>query len=138
MAPDIDAVAGILLNNMASYHNQITHSPCFGFLVCMAFLPLTRKILPGWSNGGALALTGSCYGLHILLDWMTHGRGVMLLWPFSSVRCHAPVVLFHGLRWSEGIFSSSHVDMLVNEMTVILAIAAIIVALRFLLKRMTK
>ena len=132
MAPDMDAVAGIVLDNMASCHNQITHSLCFGLIFCAAVLPVTRKMLPGWSAGGVFTLTGACYGLHILLDWMTHGRGVMLLWPFSNMRFHAPMELFCGLRWSEGISSSRHVDTLVNEMTVIFCVAAIIVALRFL------
>ncbi len=122
MAPDADAVVGILLGNLASFHNQITHSLGFGFALCAVFLPVNRMMLPGWSARGVFALTATCFGMHLALDWMTYGRGVMLLWPVSGVRFKAPFEVFHGLRWSDGVYSARHVDTLINELTVLLVL----------------
>lgn len=135
MAPDTDAVIGILLERLALFHNQFTHSLGFGVALCAACLPLTRLMLPGWSTRRAFLLTMACFGLHLLLDWMTYGRGVMLLWPFSDTRFQSPVQVFHGLRWSDGVFSASHIDTLVNETGVIALVALLAWGVLYALKR---
>ncbi|NIV75262.1 MAG: hypothetical protein GWN37_10615, partial [Gammaproteobacteria bacterium] len=46
----------------------------------------------------AFLLTLVCYELHVLLDYLTVGRGVMLLWPLSAERFAPPIYLFYGLH----------------------------------------
>jgi hypothetical protein len=57
-----------------------------------------------------------CYQLHIVLDFFTVGRGVMLFWPLSVVRFSSPIKLFYGLHWSEGFISIQHIWTLLNEL----------------------
>jgi inner membrane protein len=135
MAPDADAVLGILQGSLAVFHNQFSHSLGFGIVLCAACLPLTRRMLPGWNVRGVFTLTIVCFGTHLLFDWMTYGRGVMLMWPFSSARFQSPVQVFHGLRWSEGVFSSTHLDTLINESSVIACVALAAWGLRLFLKQ---
>jgi len=131
IAPDLDAVIGIVMNDMPAYHNQASHSLLFGLVACVLFLPVTCKLLPEWRVGHVLLLSFTCYSLHLVLDWMTYGRGVKLFWPVLHERFRAPFELFHGVRWSEGVISASHVDTVINECGILLVAAGL-----FLLGRM--
>jgi membrane-bound metal-dependent hydrolase YbcI (DUF457 family) len=114
LAPDMDSVLGVLSNDFGRYHNNISHSLLgalpVGALV-YAFLKLTRlaPTVP-WARAAMV-----CYVVHVGMDYFTHGRGVMALWPITSERFIAPVLLFYGLHWSAGWVSSAHVVTFVTE-----------------------
>ncbi len=116
MAPDLDAVAGILMGDLGAYHNQATHSLLVGFLFCAASLPVVYRFVPDFGMAKLFGWLLLLYGLHLGMDAVTHGRGLKLLWPWSEERFISPVVLFYGFRWSEGLISPKHVITAVSEL----------------------
>ncbi len=129
MLPDIDSVVGILAGDLGKYHNQFTHSLFFGsvvtFVAGMA-LWICRYNRP-WH--AALFVLAS-YWVHLGLDWFTHGRGVKLFWPFLEDRFLSPVIIFFGVKWSDGLLSSRHWITAANEVGVILVIWIVYLAVR--------
>lgn len=119
LLPDLDSVAGILLNNFGKYHNNGSHSLFVGFFVALVIamaISLIRKNLAlDWFVVSLLS-----YGLHVIMDFFTVGRGVMFFWPFSLQRYTSPLPLFYGFHWSDGIFSSNHLITLLTELGFIL------------------
>jgi membrane-bound metal-dependent hydrolase YbcI (DUF457 family) len=114
LLPDVDAVLGIITGDMGRYHNQATNSLFSGLAVAL----ILGFLLRWWFGAKFLAAFGlvfTSYAVHLLLDMLTHGRGIMLLWPFSSERFISPVLLFYGLRWSHGLWSISHLWTFVSE-----------------------
>jgi membrane-bound metal-dependent hydrolase YbcI (DUF457 family) len=114
LLPDVDAVLGILSGNMGAYHNQASHSLFTGLVVALVL----GFILRWWLGAKFLASFGlifASYAVHLFLDMLTMGRGIMLLWPFSSERFLSPVLLFYGLRWSHGLWSITHLWTFVSE-----------------------
>jgi inner membrane protein len=112
--PDLDSVAGLLMGDLGRYHNNWTHSFIVGLGVallvgCLAWL-LRHS---GFSRWFILALL--CYESHIIMDYLTIGRGIMAFWPFSSERFVSPVPVFYGLHWSDGWLSLRHLLTLVTE-----------------------
>jgi inner membrane protein len=104
----------LVVEDMGRYHNHFSHSLLFGVavaLVVMLLAGICRARRPG--HWFLLALVS--YWLHILMDWMTPGRGVMLFWPFTQQRFSSPVTLFYGLHWSKGLFSIDHVWTVLTE-----------------------
>jgi len=130
MLPDLDAVPGILLNRMADFHNNISHSPAFGLAACLLLSPVLMRLLPGWRWQPVMALSCGSYLLHVAFDWMTYGRGVMLGWPLTDERFHAPFNVFRGVRWSEGLISPEHLPTLANEVGVMLLLALLYLGAR--------
>jgi inner membrane protein len=63
-----------------------------------------------------------CYQLHILADFLTFGRGVMLFWPLTEERYTSPILLFYGVHWSQGLFSLKHLWTLVSELAFVAGI----------------
>jgi membrane-bound metal-dependent hydrolase YbcI (DUF457 family) len=121
LLPDMDAAVGLALGDMGGIHNNASHS-----LVVSAGVA-------AW--GGALAarerdarflpwflFTLSCYGSHVLMDFFSSRRGVMLLWPFTSRRFLHPVKLFYGLRWNKPVTDSRHVLTIITEAAFVLLI----------------
>ena len=128
--PDVDSALGLLTGEFARYHNNVSHSLAAGALAALAvggLIWLRRR--SGFGRWFALALAS--YWLHIAMDYFTSGRGVMALWPFSADRDAAPVSLFVGLHWSDGLLSVMHVWMLASELAFVVAVA---VLLRLLLR----
>jgi membrane-bound metal-dependent hydrolase YbcI (DUF457 family) len=116
LAPDLDAVPGVLLNDLGRFHNNFTHSLFSSVVVALA-TALVMKALgrPEAVKWGLMALV--CYQTHLLMDLVTYeSRGLMLLWPFSDERIQGPVTLFYGLRWSEGLVSAKHLITLSTEL----------------------
>ena len=132
LLPDLDSVAGILWQDFGRYHNNGSHSLLVGLAVALAIggLMWWRK-RSGFVYWFGLVLL--CYQFHIILDFCTVGRGVMLFWPLSAARFESPVKLFYGLHWSDGLVSINHVWTLLNE--VAFAILAML-ATHFLERRM--
>ncbi len=114
MLPDVDAVYGILVGDLGRYHNQWTHSlvalvgaTVLGGFLFFAFLRERLSL--------CFLAAFACYGSHILLDFFCHGRGLMLLWPFSEARFSPHVYLFMGVHWSDGVWSAWHLLTALNE-----------------------
>lgn len=116
MAPDLDAVMGPLVGtSIASYHNGPTHSlmvaMAFGMLfglVCKTFWPADLRAL--------VLLGAAAYTSHILLDWLSWGPGVLLLWPFlPDTRFASPVPLFLGVRHSVNAPWTTHLLTVAND-----------------------
>lgn len=121
LLPDLDSVAGIILGDFGRYHNNISHSLFVGVMVALLIAGIVW-----WRRRAGVVfwflLVLVCYEAHVLMDYVTQGRGVMLLWPFSSARYSTPFTLFYGLRWSEGILSVNHVWTLINELAFVVVV----------------
>lgn len=115
LLPDVDSIAGLLSGNLGRFHNNLTHGLIFGLGVAVSV-----GLLMHWRSGAGFgfwtALAGLCYALHVIMDWATLGRGVMALWPLTEERYLAPVILFYGLHWSQGLTSGRHLVTLATEL----------------------
>lgn len=114
--PDVDAIAGFLLNDMAGFHNNGTHSLLVGLLVALLVAGTAWwRDKEGFFRWWVIAFAG--YAMHVLMDSVTFdSRGVMLFWPLSQERFLAPFSLFYGVRWSDGLFSAAHLITLSTEL----------------------
>ena len=114
LAPDADAVWGILLGDLGRYHNNFLHSLAAGMLTGLGAALAGRFVFRDtawrWFLVGLLS-----HWIHVGMDALTVGRGVMLLWPFTASRFQAPFRLFYGLHWSDGLFTVKHFWTLLNE-----------------------
>lgn len=123
IAPDLDLIPGFITGNMAMYHNQVTHSFFFGLAFCLLVTGLFkfcfRRFLDWWSYPRIAFVALVSYSLHLVMDAMTLGPGVKLLWPFTDERFSLPVTLFYGVRHSEGLFSQYHLITIGNELAII-------------------
>ncbi len=114
MAPDLDAILGMVFGDLGQFHNHFTHSllAVIPVSACVyLFLKITR-LNPAVPWTIAMAV---CYGTHVALDFFTDGRGIMAFWPITSERFISPVLLFYGLHWSEGWLSVSHLVTIATE-----------------------
>ena len=130
LLPDLDSVAGILLQNFGRYHNSGSHSLFVGLLVALGVGGLVqRRRRAGFAYW--FFLTFFCYAGHILLDYFTWGRGVKLLWPFSAERFSSPVRLFYGLHWSDGFVTTRHIWTVLTELVfVVLSVSVMVLVER--------
>jgi membrane-bound metal-dependent hydrolase YbcI (DUF457 family) len=115
LLPDADAALGLLLGDLGAYHNNIVNSLFVGLAVSLL---LASLLWIGWGMRfwPWLGLLLLCYELHVLADYLTWGRGVMLFWPFTGERFAPPVYLFYGLHWSDGVVSMRHFWTLLTEL----------------------
>jgi inner membrane protein len=111
---DMDSIIGFLTGQFGRYHNNFTHSLIFGLLIAVIFAGFFA-----WKRGSPFTLwfviALISYEMHVIMDFFTIGRGVMLFWPFSAARFASPVKLFYGLHWSEGWISIRHLWTLITE-----------------------
>lgn len=122
LLPDLDAIPGILSGDFAAYHNNSTHSLAMALPAALAVGGLVwLRGRAGFTFWFTTALV--CYQLHVIMDYFTLGRGVMLLWPFSGERYSSPILLFAGVAWSDGLVSSRHLWTLLGELVFVGAIA---------------
>ncbi len=120
--PDLDTVPGVLFADFGKYHNNLTHS--LFTLAAVALLgggALPATVFGAYSRRvGFVAL---CYGSHLLLDYFTVGRGLMLFWPLTDARYQAPIKLFTGVHWAHAWRHPGHLWTLANELLFIGALA---------------
>ena len=129
LLPDLDSVIGIWMGDFWRFHNQATHSLIIGLIIALgigAVIWLRRR--SGFLCWFIIALL--CYELHVIMDFFTLGRGVMLLWPFSSDRYESSVKLFYGFHWSQGWVSVMHLWTLVTELGFVVLVGFIMHFLR--------
>jgi hypothetical protein len=69
------------------------------------------------------------YHLHVIMDFFTAERGVMLLWPITDARFASPVKLFYGLQWGLGWFSVWHLWTIFTESLFSILIIAVVIYL---------
>ncbi|MDD5679079.1 MAG: metal-dependent hydrolase [Kiritimatiellae bacterium] len=91
-APDLDYFFGIFRGNANYYHQTVTHTLVWIYVLALAIWTYgwLRERRASWlSLGLLLALLGS----HLLVDWLTVDRsppiGLTLAWPFADHIYHA-------------------------------------------------
>lgn len=126
LLPDFDFLPGVLTGRVGSFHNQFSHSLLVGAVVALVAGLLAAWMLPRFRSSAAprhtlfietfwLALLA--YNTHILMDFFTmENRGVKMFWPLTEARFAAPVKLFYGVRWSEGLFSPEHLITILTDL----------------------
>ena len=116
LLPDLDCVAGVVAGEFGRFHNNITHS--FGIGISVALVAAAVAALAKGTRAGTawFLFAFACYGLHVVMDYFTEGRGVMALWPFLSDRLTSPVCLFRGVKWAMGIWNVEHLWTFLNEL----------------------
>jgi inner membrane protein len=119
--PDMDSVFGVLLQDFGSFHNQGSHSLIVGLGVAVIAAGIVRLMRKS-SFWGWFLIALTAYEGHVILDYFTWGRGVMLFWPLSAERFKSPLLLFYGLHWSDGLFSLAHLVTVVTEAGLILLV----------------
>ncbi len=125
LLPDVDVLPGLLVGSLGSFHNTVAHSLLFGFIVALSIGAMVWvRHRAGFSHWCIIALV--CYELHVIMDFFTVGRGVMLLWPLTAERYAAPLMLFYGLHWSEGLLSAKHLWTIMTEGGFVMLIACVI------------
>jgi membrane-bound metal-dependent hydrolase YbcI (DUF457 family) len=124
--PDLDAIPGWIFGDMGKYHNGWSHSLIFGLVTCLLATPFLSFWMSKLSATRCFLVSLSCYSLHVMMDAFTHGRGVMLLWPFTEKRFQFPYPPFRGVEWSEGWWTPEHLYTLANELLIVLVAAVLI------------
>jgi membrane-bound metal-dependent hydrolase YbcI (DUF457 family) len=117
MGPDADILLGLLYPGepLAVYHNGPTHSLFAGLIFAVPFAIVVR--LTARAPWRFLAITGALlYESHVVVDWLTWGRGVQMFWPFTETRFTAPFPIFIGVRHSVGAPLSTHMFTVVNDL----------------------
>jgi inner membrane protein len=122
LLPDADALPGIAFGDLSRYHNNLTHSVAAG-LATAALAGCAARAAKSPRAGMWFWIALLAYLLHVLMDFFTVGRGVMLAWPLSAERFLAPSPVFLGLRWSHSPLDPVHLRTLANEMCFVLALA---------------
>lgn len=125
LLPDLGSIAGLVTGDFGRFHNSWEHSLIVGLLLATvvgALVFLTRS--PRAVRWFLVALL--CFELHVLMDFLTWGRGVKLLWPFFSARLQPPMYLFYGLHWSNGWLSYRHLVTLATELLFVALLVLIV------------
>ena len=125
LLPDLPSVIGLFTGDLAPFHNRQEHSLLAGLIVSSVVASIGSLMTSTrWLRWFALAL--SCYWLHIGMDYLTVGRGVMALWPWSDARFGSPIRLFYGLHWSEGWLSWRHLWTVITEAILLSVVSALV------------
>jgi inner membrane protein len=134
LLPDLDVIPGILFRDMERFHNNVSHSLVVGLLVAIIFSLVASRFNKS-STKPMFAAAFISYEFHILLDYFTYGRGVMLIWPFTSARFSSPVKLFTGVQWGYGLASFWHLSTVFLEgLTILFVFIFIKLVQKFKLK----
>lgn len=114
LLPDLDIAPAIIFRDMVAYHNNFSHSLIVALPVSLViagiFYALYRADFWLW-----FVICLVSYGLHVVMDSLTMGRGVMMFWPLTQDRFASPVKLFYGLKWGFGWFSLWHLWTVLSE-----------------------
>lgn len=116
LLPDLDAVPGFLTRDLGRYHNHGTHSILVGTALAVLVGGIVGAIRGRSAGQRWFLIVFLSYVLHVLMDYFTCGRGVMLFWPLTARRFQSPVLLFYGLQWGAGLWSREHLWTLGSEL----------------------
>lgn len=114
LLPDFDSIIGIILRDFGRYHNNFSHSIAFGVIASLVIGLVVRAFKGQFRYGFSLSLV--FYLIHILMDFFTWGRGIMLFWPLTEHRFSPGFFLFYGFHWSDGLLSYKHLITFLNEL----------------------
>ena len=127
LLPDFDALLGSSRKNMLRYHNNVSHS--LPFVSLSALLGAVGfRLWRGHGFGAVLRAALLASVAHLVLDFWSTQRGLLLFWPFMKRRVRAPVKLFYGLKWGRGLWDKVHLWTLINELLYVTALAGFLVA----------
>lgn len=128
LLPDLDVIVAWTHGNMAKFHNNLTHSLLVWIPLSLLLAAVLKACTEISARCGFLFFLVSSY-MHILVDFSTYGRGVMLFWPITTTRFHAPITIFQGVPWSDKLTSPNYLQMLLEDCffaAIVLALVAII------------
>ncbi len=114
--PDVDFALRAMWPGVAAFeHGMVMHSFAVAAVYGLFFAGLLRMVwrlplLLMWCVG-----TG-CYTVHIVMDMLTRGRGVMAFWPVFEGRIASPMPLFYGANHSRPWAIGLHMITLVTEL----------------------
>lgn len=116
LAPDFDvALALVYHTRISDVHNGPSHSLAAAILFAVVFAGLCAAILRV-RYAAALGVLLVAYLSHLLLDVLTWGRGIELLWPLTHARIQSPVPIFMGVRHSVGAPLWMHALTALNDL----------------------
>jgi LexA-binding, inner membrane-associated putative hydrolase len=114
LLPDLDVIPAIIFGDMQRYHNNFSHSILFAipvsFVVAGVLHRASRSDFWLW-----FVVCSISYDLHVIMDALTDGRGVMMFWPLTEARFASPMNVFIGLHWGEGWLSIWHLWTILTE-----------------------
>lgn len=111
-AADLDFVPQLILGG--NFHRGLSHS----LLFTVAFSAIAAFIASSWWKTSYQQLFNCSlvlYGSHLLLDYFSAGRGIKVFLPFIDRFYKSPITLFPGIKYSEGLWHSSHIPALIFE-----------------------
>jgi inner membrane protein len=115
LIPDFDFIPGFLFGTYDQFHNTFSNS----FFSGLIFAIVTGVI--GWSLKKSFLFWFTfpliSYELHVIMDFFTWGRGLMLFWPFDSSRYEPEIYFFYGLHRSDGLVSLRHLWTILTELS---------------------
>jgi len=127
--PDFDFLPGMFFNDPGGWHGSFSHSITACIVLACAVYCFCRFVAKRPDALKISVLTATVYGMHILMDFFTDGRGIMLLWPLKK-RFVSPVSLFTGLKWSEPLNSVGHFWTVLNEGAFVAGMLMVFYAIR--------
>jgi membrane-bound metal-dependent hydrolase YbcI (DUF457 family) len=132
MGPDFDLAIGLVTGEgFAAYHNGFTHSLLMAPLFAVVYAAAARWVFG--AGLGAFFLVGLVgYSSHVMMDFLSWGRGVLLFWPVSPERFIAPFYVFRGVRHSVGASMMEHMKTVGNELAFGAVYGAIVLLWRWL------
>jgi len=114
LLPDLDVIPAMIFGDLQRYHNNFSHSFVFAIPVALVVAGVFDKVYHSnfwlW-----FVICSISYDLHVFMDVLTGGRGVMMFWPLIETRFAAPIEIFIGLKWEEGWFSLWHLWTILTE-----------------------
>ena len=124
LLPDLDVIPGLIFGDLEGFHNNIANSLVTGVLAALlvggVMRFLGRHTYRLWFFVALLS-----YELHLLMDFFTAERGLMLFWPFETQRYAAPFMLFYGVHYSDGLLSVHHIWTAITEMAFAIGLIAV-------------
>ena len=129
LLPDLDVIAAWLSGNMERYHNNLSHSILFCTLKPAILAPVLKSLTGISIRVGFWFILTSCY-LHILVDLFTQGRGLILFWPATTTRFHAPFTAFTGVPWSDSMTSPRYLQMLFEDCSFAVIVIILVAVMR--------
>lgn len=111
-APDLDFIPQLIFGG--NFHRGLSHS----LLFTVVFSAIAAWVASSWWKTSYQQLFNCSlvlYGSHLLLDYFSAGRGIKVFLPFVDRFYKSPITLFPGLKYSEGLWHSSHLPTLIFE-----------------------